>query len=84
MKKKSSMKKFKNAKEMDEFLESADLSGDFASRGLLKKPSIKKINLDLPQGIIRQIDQIAKEVGVSRQPLLKVWIHERLKVENVK
>ncbi|MBI2337392.1 MAG: hypothetical protein HYU97_11595 [Deltaproteobacteria bacterium] len=66
---------------MDEALEATDLSHEFSTRGVLKKPLIKKINLDLPAEIIQQIDSIAQKVGVSRQPLLKIWIHERLKTE---
>ena len=81
MKKKSSSRKYKTAAEMDNALESANLAVDFNKRGVVRKPRIKKINLDLPEPVIRQIDIIAKKVGVSRQPLLKIWIHERLKAE---
>ena len=84
MKKRSFSKKFKSADEMDAALESADLAKEFATRGVVKKPHIRKINLDLPEGIVQQIDQIAQKVGVSRQPLLKIWIHERLKAEGSK
>lgn len=81
MKKKSSMRKFKTESAMDHILESADLSEEFATKGIVRRPHIKKINLDLPEGIVQQIDNIAEKVGVSRQPLLKIWIHERLKIE---
>lgn len=37
--------------------------------------------LQHPIRTVQQIDRIAERVGVSRQPLLKIWIHERLKVE---
>ena len=84
MKKASFSKKFKTANEMDSALEAEDLSEQFAAQGIVKKPLIKKINLDLPEAIVRQIDSIAEKVGVSRQPLLKIWIHERLKVEGSK
>lgn len=79
--KKKHLRKFKTASEMDNTLENADLSAEFASKGMLRKPHLKKINLDLPEWIIRQIDIIAKKLGVSRQPLLKIWIHERLRTE---
>lgn len=67
---------------MDQALEQSDLSEEFSTRGIIKKPHIKKINLDLPEEVVQQIDLIAEKVGVSRQPLLKIWIHERLKAEN--
>lgn len=81
MKRPSSARKFKTAPEMDRVLESASLAKEFAERGVVKTPPIKKINLDLPVGIVRQIDRIAERIGVSRQPLLKMWIAERLKAE---
>ena len=81
MKKKSTKKKFKSTKEMDNYLESRDLSSYFKTEGKVVRPPIKKINLDLPVPVIRKIDQIAKEIGISRQPLLKLWIHERIKKE---
>lgn len=79
--KKKPLKKFKTAVEMDRALETADLSAEFSANGILKKPHLKKINLDLPEWIIRQIDRVAQKLGVSRQPLLKIWIHERLRTE---
>lgn len=83
MKKKSSTKKFKTSREMDAYLATADLAGEFAARGVVKKAQLRKINLDLPDATVQQIDRIAERVGVSRQPLLKIWIHERLKVEGM-
>lgn len=81
MKKKSSTKRFKTPRAMDRYLETADLSEVFAIRGVVKKAHVRKINLDLPDATVQRIDRIAERVGVSRQPLLKIWIHERLKVE---
>ncbi len=81
MKKTSLRKKFKTAGEMDAALESQDLSAVFQKKGVVKKGPIKKVNLDLPEEMIEKIDQIAAKIGVSRQPLLKIWIHERLNAE---
>ncbi len=81
MKKKFTKKSFKTVREMDEYLETHDLSGYFSVHGKVVRPKIRKINLDLPEPIINQIDKIAVQVGISRQPLLKLWIHERLKQE---
>ncbi|MBL7686101.1 MAG: hypothetical protein JNK65_08735 [Deltaproteobacteria bacterium] len=81
MKKKSSTKVFKTTKEMDDYLENQDLGEIFQKKGLFKSSGLKKINLDLPQEVIQQIDQVALKIGVSRQPLLKMWIHQMLKQE---
>lgn len=83
MKKKSS-KKFKTVAEMDQALEDADLATDFETKGVVKNLHLKKINLDLPEWLVQQIDRVAKRLGVSRQPLLKIWIHDRLRVETGK
>ncbi len=81
MKKKSFPMKFKTTKEMDHYLETEDLSEAFREGGVVKEGLFKKINLDLPESVVKRIDHIAAQVGVSRQPLLKLWIHERLQEE---
>lgn len=69
---------------MDKALETGDLPQDFEERGVVREARFRKINLDLPESVVQQIDRIAIKIGVSRQPLLKIWIHERLKVEETK
>ncbi|QQR79822.1 MAG: CopG family transcriptional regulator [Deltaproteobacteria bacterium] len=66
---------------MDEHLENMDWSQLIKKHGVLKSAKYKKINLDLPPHMIDQIDLLAAKIGISRQPLIKVWIHERLKEE---
>ncbi len=68
---------------MDAYLEKTDLGKAFKENGVLKKTLLKKINLDLPQGVIEEIDRVAVKMGVSRQPLLKMWIHQMLKQEGL-
>lgn len=67
---------------MDEALETEDLSQDFRERGVVRRGLLRKINLDLPESVVQRIDRIATKIGVSRQPLLKIWIHERLREED--
>ena len=81
MSKKFSGKKFKTAREMDAALETADLAEEFRKKGAVLKSPLRKINLDLPETVVDQIDGVASRIGISRQPLLKLWIHERLKTE---
>lgn len=84
MKKKAIIKKrFKNVQEMDDHLENMDWSGLIKKHGVLKSGKHKKINLDLPPHMVDQIDLLTAKIGVSRQPLLKIWIHERLQQEFV-
>lgn len=81
MKKKSFIKKYPSTAKMDQDLVQSDLSEIFEKQGQYQGPSLKKINLDLPVDMVAEIDELAKSIGVARQPLLKVWIHERLKQE---
>lgn len=81
MKKKSTGKAFKTAREMDHYLETHDLGEFFVARGKVIKSKTKKINLDLPDPVVHQVDEVAAKIGIARQPLLKMWIHERLKKE---
>ncbi len=84
MKKKPLIKKiFKTTEEMDQYLENNDLGEIFRDHGVWKKGMLRKINLDLPPAVVEKIDRIAAKIGVSRQPLLKMWIHERLKQEEI-
>ncbi len=41
----------------------------------------KRINVDFPSAIVDELDMEARRIGVTRQSLIKVWIHERLQAE---
>jgi len=43
----------------------------------------RRVNLDLPNWMIASLDQEAKRVGVTRQSIMKVWMSERIKAEQV-
>ena len=82
MRKKHSKKVFKTTREMDHYLETHDLGEILKKKGVLVRPPFQRVNLDLPKSIIEQLDEVARKIGVSRQPLLKLWIHERLRQES--
>lgn len=84
MKKIHSLKKFKSEKEMDRYLESHDLGGIFKNYGRLEDPKIRKINIDLPEWLIQELDLEASRAGVSRQPLIKLWLIQKLDEERKK
>ena len=83
-KKKSSSKVFKDEAAMDGYLESHDLGGVFARQGKLQIPKIRKINLDLPEWLIVELDLEASRAGVARQPLMKLWLIQKLEDERRK
>ena len=43
----------------------------------------KRINIDLPQWMLNSLDIEAKRVGVKRQSIVKMWLSERIKAEQV-
>lgn len=80
-KRKSSGAKFKTSKSMDAYLDKTDLSDLFEKYGHVESPKVKKINLDLPEWLISELDFEAERVGVSRQPLIKLWLAQKLEDE---
>ncbi|TVQ77464.1 MAG: hypothetical protein EA369_09100 [Bradymonadales bacterium] len=78
---KSSGTRFKTSKEMDTYLDKTDLAYLFERHGHVESPKIRKINLDLPEWLISELDFEAERVGVSRQPLIKLWLAQKLEEE---
>ena len=83
-KKRPYSKGFKSVSQMDRYLEREDLGVFFKRYGKLKKPIIKKINLDLPSWLLDELDKEANLAGVSRQPLIKLWLLQKLEEERKK
>jgi len=50
-----------------------DLSG--ARRPLRES---RRVNVDFPSWMVESLDREAKRLGVTRQPVIKIWIAERL------
>ena len=72
-----------NAKDLDhKFDEGEDISQYLdiskARRSALEQ---KRVNVDFPAWMIRQLDKEAKRLGVPRQSIIKLWVAERLKKE---
>lgn len=88
MNKKSSNKRTGNAfgssAEMDSYLESQDIGDLFAKFGSVEMPKTRKISLDIPEWLIKQLDMEAVRAGVSLQPLIKLWLIQKLDVERKK
>ena len=38
----------------------------------------KRVNVDFPLWMIHSLDKEAKRLGVPRQPIIKIWLAERL------
>jgi len=74
-------KKFDNGEDISEYLNFSKASKvtDFEE----KKFKTKKVNVDFPEYILTLLDKEAKKIGVTRQSIIKVWIAERLKKEQL-
>jgi hypothetical protein len=69
------------AKEFDrKFEEGEDISQylDF-SKARRSALELKRVNVDFPAWMIKQLDKEAKRLGVPRQSIIKLWVAERLK-----
>jgi hypothetical protein len=71
------------AEEFDSRFDSGEDIFDIATPVSISREGIEitRINLDLPNHIIRNLDRQAQIIGITRQSLIKTWPFERLKQE---
>jgi hypothetical protein len=54
------------------------------SKAKITHPGRKvRITLDIPEALVRDIDEVRERIGVDRGALIKVWLHERVAREKV-
>jgi len=41
----------------------------------------KRVNVDFPIDVLKDLDKIAKSRGVTRQSLLKMWVYDKIQQE---
>jgi predicted DNA binding CopG/RHH family protein len=78
MKKKLSEEEFE--KQFDAGADPESLGFDMKN-AVVDNPEIKRVNLDIPEHFLGQLDRHASAMGITRQSLIKVWLFERLKAE---
>lgn len=71
------------AKELDRRFDDGEDISEFLDKKKAYRPNLgqRRVNVDLPNWIIDSLDSEAKRIGVTRQSIIKVWISERIKVE---
>jgi hypothetical protein len=57
-----------------------DVSAYFTNRFTVVRP-VRRVNVDLPQGMLRKIDARAASLNVSRQAVIKTLLGEALEVK---
>mgnify|MGYP000141181982 FL=1 len=73
------------AEELDRRFDDGEDITEFLDLDQAFRPNLeqRRVNLDLPNWMIACLDQEAKRVGVTRQSIMKVWMSERIKAEQV-
>jgi hypothetical protein len=68
------------------FDDASDEIDDFVDFSKFEKRNLdlKRVNVDFPQWMIYAMDREARQIGISRQALIKTWISERLEERNSK
>jgi hypothetical protein len=78
------MKKI-STEEFDRRFDDGEDMSDYLDWSTLRRPSMestslaaKRVNLDMPQAMVAQLDSHARKRGVTRQALIKMWLADRL------
>jgi hypothetical protein len=73
------------AEELDRRFDDGEDITEFLNLDQAFRPNLeqRRVNLDLPNWMIASLDQEAKRIGVTRQSIMKVWMSERIKAEQV-
>lgn len=68
------------AKQFDAAFDKGEDVTDFLDMSTIRRPKqqLKRVNVDLPVWMIELLDREAKQLGVTRQAIIKVWLAERL------
>ncbi len=71
------------AKEFDERFDRGEDISAFVDPSSVQRPGLepRRVNVDFPEWIIRNLDAQSRLIGVSRQALIKLWVSERLQEE---
>ncbi|MBW6485460.1 MAG: BrnA antitoxin family protein [Syntrophobacterales bacterium] len=69
------------AKEFDEKFDAGEDVLEYCNLDNILRPGLeqRRVNVDFPAWMIERLDQAARELGVTRQSVIKFWIAERLK-----
>ena len=57
--------------------EGKDISKYFANKGKMRQP-IQRVNVDFTINMLHELDELAKELNVSRQAVIKAFLRQAL------
>ena len=69
-----------STEEFDRRFDDGESIVDYLDLSTARRPGreSKRVNVDMPQAMIRRLDEHAKKRGVTRQALIKMWLADRL------
>ncbi len=76
----------KNTEEFDRrFDEGEDIHDiiDISKARIIRHGKKVRITLDIAEELVNEIDCIRESIGVDRDALIKIWLHERVKQEKL-
>jgi hypothetical protein len=75
------MKKIYTKLTPDEIAEVADKGGDvspyFTNKGKIKPP-LRRVNIDFTPEMLKELDELADEINISRQAIIKMYLRQAL------
>ncbi|HLG19964.1 MAG TPA: CopG family transcriptional regulator [Bdellovibrionota bacterium] len=70
---KKALRKPRTAEEFDAYFEGHDIAPLLDTR-------TRRVNIDFPASVLSRLDLKARQLGLTRQALVKYWIAERLEL----
>ena len=66
--------------EFDRRFEAGEDMTDYLDWTTARRPGLetRRVNLDMPQQMVAKLDTHARQRGVTRQALIKMWLADRL------
>ena len=77
-------KKYIIAEELDQRFEAAEDITEFLELQKAERPGLqqRRVSVDFPAWMVRELDQEAERLGVTRQSIIKFWISEKLNLSH--
>lgn len=78
-------KKYITAAEFDKRFEAGEELTEYLDLDHAIRPGLeqKRVSVDFPVWMVQQLDTVARQLGITRQSVIKVFISEKLKEKGV-
>jgi hypothetical protein len=78
-------KKYITAAEFDKRFEAGEELTEYLNLDHAIRPGLeqKRVSVDFPVWMVQQLDAVARQLGITRQSVIKVFISEKLKEKGV-